>query len=141
MEKGPDLDKTYMIRDVAEETGLSQKRIREYEKEGLIRPERDPNTRNRRYTRFDIDQIIRVKTLLHAHGFTLSGLKHLLAFAPCWNIFDCPFRENCPAYLNPRQMCYDIGKKDPGDSGTRCRNCPVFLNRGVALFQLLEKPP
>ena len=40
----------YLINEVARRVNLSQKRIREYESEGFIRPKRDAKTNNRRYT-------------------------------------------------------------------------------------------
>ena len=51
------MEKMFLIGEVSGKVGLSQKRIREYEKEGFIAPIRDPNTNNRHYTDLDIQQI------------------------------------------------------------------------------------
>ena len=56
-------DVTYLINEDSRRVALSQKRIREYEKGGIIKPEREPRTNNRRYSEADIDQILRVKVL------------------------------------------------------------------------------
>ena len=132
---------TYLINHVSQRVGLSQKRIREYEKGGLIKPEREPRTNNRRYSESDINRILRVKELIHSHGFTMACLRYFLASAPCWIIFNCAEKETCQAYNEPRTPCYEVVKKAPGHSGLRdCKSCPIYLNRGVQKMALLERP-
>ena len=91
----------YLINEVSRRVNLSQKRIREYEKEGFINPDREPKTNNRRYSDFEVSQIQRINQLIHERGFTLACLRNLLQLAPCWKIFDCGDKENCSAYKNP----------------------------------------
>ena len=123
--KGP---AAYLINEVSRRVGLSQKRIREYEKGGLIRPAREPRTNNRRYTEADIFQILRVKELIHEHGFTLACLRFFLASAPCWVIFDCAEKETCLSATASRAPCYEVVKKAGGHGGLKdCRNCPIYL--------------
>jgi hypothetical protein len=130
-----------LINDVSREVGLSQKRIREYEKEGLIKPEREPRTNNRRYTQTDIDQIRRINELIHNHGFTLASLKYILRNAACWTIFDCSEKENCPCYRNVEAPCYEIIRHADGDARSRdCTRCPIFLNQNGNEAALLNKP-
>lgn len=95
------MKKTYLIGEVSRKVKLSQKRIRDYEKEGFVAPIRDANTNNRHYTDLDIDQIKQINKLIHQHGFTISCLKTLLRSAPCWNIFDCKKTGECAAFKNP----------------------------------------
>ena len=94
-------EKTCQINEVSQRVGLSQKRIREYEKNGLIKPARESRTNNRRYSESDVRQILRVKELIHDHGFTLACLKYFLASTPCWLIFNCAEKETCPSYKIP----------------------------------------
>jgi MerR family transcriptional regulator, repressor of the yfmOP operon len=132
---------TYLINEVARWVGLSQKRIREYEKSGLIKPQREPRTNNRRYTEADIAQILRVKALIHEHGFTLACLKYFLAAAPCWIIFDCPQKNACPIHGTTGTPCYDLVRNADGRMEPRmCDRCPVYLNRHEDKMALLEKP-
>lgn len=132
---------TYLINDVSQRVGLSQKRIREYEKGGLIKPVREPRTNNRRYTEMDINRIQRVKALIHEHGFTLACLKFFLAAAPCWIIFNCAEKESCPTYKPPYTPCYELVKKAATHSRLKkCNRCPIYLNRDVQKMPLLEKP-
>jgi len=130
------LGKVYLIGEVSRRVGLSQKRIREYEKEGLIAPSRDGKTNNRIYSDYNIAQIQHVKNLIHKHGFTISCLKTLLLFAPCWKIFNCQTNEDCAAFKNPDKPCYEIMKKEY-DSG--CKNCPIYLNRNQKPVNILIK--
>jgi len=130
--------KKYRINDVAIRVGLSQKRIREYEKARLIKPERAPNTNNRIYSESDIRQIERIKELIHKHGFTVACIRHFLGIAPCWTIFKCPDKESCPAFQSPHTPCYDTLAANPlGSQG--CDECAVYLNRDPQEFAILHK--
>lgn len=128
----------YLINEVSRRVDLSQKRIREYEKEGLIKPQREPRTNNRLYSDFDVSQIQRITFLIHERGFTISCLRNLLALAPCWNIFACSNREDCAAYQNPHCPCWEVR----GDSETLCpgpcAHCAVFLNRDYQKQRVME---
>ena len=124
----------YSIGDISRKVNLSQKRIRDYEKEGLLAPLRDPRTNNRKYTDADVKQIKQINDLIHRHGLTISCLKTLLKAAPCWNIFDCKKTGKCPAYKNPHIPCYDTLKHV---SDANCKTCPVFLNRKQKPIKIL----
>ena len=131
-------DVTYLINEVSRRVELSQKRIREYEKGGLIKPEREPRTNNRRYSEYDINQILRVKELIHKHG--LHGRLPAL------------FSILCPV-LNCLQMCRERGlhglrqsthsllrsrQKAAAHHGLKdCNRCPIDLNRDVRKMALL----
>ncbi len=129
----------YLISDVSQQVGLSQKRIREYEKGGLIKPRRETRTNNRLYSQTDIRQIIRIKELIHEHGFTLACLRFFLTSAPCWIIFDCKKKENCPSYHSPHTPCYEIINSNNLEPITNCHSCPVYLNRNTDRITLLSK--
>jgi hypothetical protein len=132
---------TCLINEVSQRVGLSQKRIREYEKGGLIKPEREPRTNNRRYSEADINQVLRIKELIHEHGFTVACLRYFLASAPCWIIFNCARKMTCPTYKDARTPCYEVAKIAASHSGLKnCNRCPVYLNRKVKTMPLLEKP-
>lgn len=130
----------YLINAVSRLVGLSQKRLREYEKGGLIRPTREPKTNNRRYTAKDIRQIQRIKQLIHDHGFTVACLRHFLAHAACWVIFECDQKERCPSYGSSLTPCYDVVRQTAAQCETKpCESCPIYLNRHVQRITLLEK--
>jgi hypothetical protein len=106
---------------------LSQKRIREYEKEGFLKPERSAGNNNRLYGDFEVEQIKRIHHLIHAKGFTLACLKQLLVMAPCWDIFDCKTREECPAYQNPHESCWKVRQQNGTNCQGPCGRCAVYL--------------
>ncbi|MFH0810349.1 MAG: MerR family transcriptional regulator [Pseudomonadota bacterium] len=117
----------YKISEVSLKVELSQKRIREYEKEGFIKPKRLPGNNNRLYSDFEVEQIKRITYLIHSKGFTLACLKQLLVMAHCWDIFDCPNSASCAAYANPYGLCWKVRRQ----AGTRCegecKRCAIFL--------------
>ena len=131
----------YLIGAVSRQVDLSQKRIREYENEGFISPRRDPATNNRLYTDFDINQIKRIKSLIHDHGFTLACLKHLLVSAPCWNIFQCERKDSCPASKTPSMNCYEAQYLENPSAAEQCKICPVYRSRKTPKLKVLEKTP
>lgn len=121
---------THLINAVSQRVGLSQKRIREYEKEGFIKPVREPRTNNRRYTEADINQILHIKRLIHKHGFTLACLKYFITVASCWTIFDCSKKESCPIYREPHKPCYEVVRETHCHIPMKdCSRCPIYLNR------------
>ncbi len=128
----------YLINEVARRVNLSQKRIREYEREGFIRPLRDPKTNNRRYSEFEIAQIERISYLIHERGFTLACLRNLLVLAPCWNIFACPEPQRCAAFQDPHRPCWQIRTRAETLCPGPCDRCAVFLNRHLAKRKVLE---
>ena len=138
MDSNGEHDVTYLINEVSRRVELSQKRIREYEKGGLIKPKREPRTNNRRYSEYDINQILRVKELIHEHGFTVACLRYFLSSAPCWIVFNCAEKESCASYGNPRIPCYEVAKKAADHHGLKdCNRCPVYLNRDEKKMPLL----
>lgn len=133
-------DKGALINAVSQRVGLSQKRIREYEKEGLISPRREPRTNNRLYEEQDIQQIGRIKELIHEHGFTLACIRFFLAAAPCWVVFDCNRKKSCPSYQSPEIPCYVTVRKKQSTLVDNCSRCPIYLNRHSGRIPLLNKP-
>ncbi len=129
----------YLINEVSREVNLSQKRIREYEKEGFIKPLRAPHTNNRLYSDFDVLQIKRINHLIHERGFTLACLRNLLVLAPCWNIFDCRKKHECPAYGEPHNRCYETRLEKATLCPGPCEQCAVFINRRLEPEKVLEK--
>lgn len=129
----------HMINEVSRRVDLSQKRIREYEKEGFIKPLREPRTNNRLYSEFEITQIQRINYLIHERGFTLACLRNLLVLAPCWNVFGCPMAKRCSAFDHPHQSCWDVRVKIETLCPGPCAQCAMYLNRHVAKRRVLEQ--
>lgn len=128
----------YLINDVSRTVNLSQKRIREYEKEGFIRPQREAKTNNRLYSDFDVSQIRRINHLIHERGFTVACLRNLLVLAPCWNVFACADRQSCAAFNNPHRRCFEIREQDETLCPGPCGHCAIYLSREHQAAGVLE---
>ena len=132
-------NKKYRINEVTQMVGLSQKRIREYEKEGFVKPAREARTNNRIYMQADIDRIRRVKQLIHEYGFTLSCLTYFIVSAPCWIVYGCTEKSGCPAYQTPHLPCYDVMQKADASHIHQCLSCLIYINRSRPSFSLFDK--
>lgn len=73
-------DKLYFkIGEVCELTGIKQHALRYWESEfTILRPQR-ASSKQRLYRRSDVENIFRIKNLLHEEGFTIAGAKKALA--------------------------------------------------------------
>ena len=129
----------YMINEVSRQVNLSQKRIREYEKEGFINPDREPKTNNRLYSEFEVTQIKRINYLIHERGFTLSCLRQLLLLAPCWNIFGCAMKEDCSAFQSPHEPCWKVRETHETLCSGPCGKCAIFINRDGDKMPVLQQ--
>lgn len=134
--------KYYKIGQVARELQLSEKRIREYEDEGLIKPRRRESSAQRMYDRFDIARLEQIRALIHERGLTLTGIKSLIAMAPCWKVIECVEYERCAAYRNPQSKCWEMADEDKTDIECigNCDHCPVYLLRDYRPEPLFERP-
>ena len=128
----------YTMSEVATKVSLSQKRIREYEKEGFIRPAREAKTNNRLFSDYDVDVIKRLTFLIHKKGFTIASLKQLMKMAPCWKIFDCNEKE-CPVYQQSSPPCWELVKEMEGKCRTTCDDCPIYRNADIEEMNLFDK--
>ena len=91
---------------VARAVGLSERRIREYERAGLIRLRREPRTGDRLFAERDVAQLRLVKSCIHERGFTIEALQQMIRYAPCWELSDCSFEDSCPVLGDPQIPCY-----------------------------------
>ena len=130
----------YTMSEVAQKVKLSQKRIREYEKEGFVRPQREPRTNNRLFSDYEIELIQRLTYLIHKKGFTIASLKHLMKMAPCWKIFDCKEKDNCTVYQRQASPpCWQIIREEHGTCKLACENCPIYRNADTENLNLFKK--
>ncbi|MEE8484896.1 MAG: MerR family transcriptional regulator, partial [Nitrospinota bacterium] len=74
----------YPITITSELSSSTPRMLREYEKEGLIKPARI--NVQRRYSNNDIQFIKNIRFYLEEVGMTITGLKLLYMMAPCWEI-------------------------------------------------------
>ncbi|MCC7477954.1 MerR family transcriptional regulator [bacterium] len=67
----------YSISVVAEITGFHQQTIRQYERMGLLQPERTPGG-TRRYTQQDVERLQAIAVLTQQMGVNLAGVELIL---------------------------------------------------------------
>ncbi|MDR3628742.1 MAG: MerR family transcriptional regulator [Desulfocapsaceae bacterium] len=68
----------FKIGEVSKIAGVAPHVLRYWESEfSAIRPKR-ANSRQRLYRRSDVELILKIKTLLHGRGFTISGARRFL---------------------------------------------------------------
>ena len=133
--------KSRKIGSVARELNLSERRIREYERAGLVRFPREPNTGDRLFDKRAVAQIRIIKELIHQRGFTMQALRQLIRYAPCWELADCDPVDSCAAVRNPRTPCYEqraSGVPLPGEAG--CERCLIYRSKDLPRQRLAISP-
>ena len=77
--------------------------LRIWEKKGLITPSRD--SKNRLYSRCDIDRLEYIKDLMRKKSINIEGVKNILSSKLCWELKKCNPRERevCPVYIKHRR--------------------------------------
>lgn len=119
----------YNISIAAKRLGMSVRMIREYEKEGLIKPHRDPGSGYRIFSDEDLQWIRCIRELIHQKGLNIKGIQRLLTLVPCWEIKSCPkeIREKCPAAVDRTLPCWIVAQKSCIEEAKKCKSCKVYL--------------
>ena len=125
----------YNISTAAKMLRMSVRMLREYEKDGLIKPYRNPSNGYRLYSNEDLQWIRCIRSLIHQEGLNIKGIRYLLTVMPCWEIKNCPkeTREKCPAVVDRTLPCWAIASKSCKDAN-KCRNCKVYLEGQKRLY-------
>lgn len=132
----------YPIGVVAKLLGISARTLREYEKEGLIRPARKGG--KRWFSKNDIEFIRNIRFYLEEVGMTIPALKVLYLTVPCWEIKQCGMYD-CPAYGNYKEKCWRVIARYKMFEAKACRSCPIFIvyinNKDMKVYQSKDVPP
>lgn len=118
----------YNISTAAKMLGMSVRMLREYEKDGLIKPYRNPSNGYRLFSNEDLQWIRCIRELIHQKGLNIKGIRRLLTVMPCWEVKDCPkeIRAKCRAVVDRTLPCWAIADKHCKDAD-KCRSCKVYL--------------
>ncbi len=118
----------YNISTAAKMLGISVRMLREYEKDGLIKPYRNPSNGYRLFSNEDLQWIRCIRELIHQDGLNIKGIRRLLTVMPCWEVKDCPkeIRAKCRAVVDRTLPCWAIAGKHCKDAD-KCRSCKVYL--------------
>ncbi len=107
----------YPIGVVAEHFGVSGQTLRLYESKGLLSPAR--RNGERYYSTCDIRWIECLRRLIHEDKVSVEGVRHLLHFAPCWQVVQniwagaSSICRGCPVYLKGTQELRTRGRHRP----------------------------
>ena len=120
------------IGKIARELALCERRIREYERAGLIRPRRELKTGDRLFSKHDVEQLRLIKKFIHDQGFTINALQQLIRYAPCWELTGCEMKVSCEVPSNPRVPCYKqraAGART--DCAVECERCLIHHSKDL----------
>ncbi len=121
----------YTIRIASELSGVSAGTIREYERQGLLRVHRRPQSRHRLFSALEIRWIRQVWELLHEEGLNVAGIRRLLQVEPCYKTIRCAreVRNACPVYRTRSSPCWSHGVSPPccERRGRNCQACAAYL--------------
>jgi len=105
-------------------TGAPVRMLREYEKQGLIKPKKI-NSR-RMYTGCEMGFIKDIRYYLVERRMTIGGVKEFYLRSACWEIKRC-HRPKCPAYGNIKKECWQVVKNNKQCSPENCPFCPIYI--------------
>jgi MerR family transcriptional regulator/heat shock protein HspR len=98
--------------------------LREYEKRGLIKPNKINN--RRMFTNNEIGFIKDIRYLFTQKKMTISGIKEFYSKASCWEIKQC-YQKNCPAYHKLDKQCWEVVEHHKLCDGKSCPSCPIYI--------------
>ena len=142
--KPTDSEPVYTIGVVSSRFGISPETLRLYEREGLLIPHRT-DTGRRLYSNVDLDWIECIRELITVKGLNISGIRHLLALIPCWELKPCTEedRSNCVAYKSNDQVCWNLEVTGATCQNEDCYMCEIYHMAGNAgkMKQFLNLSP
>lgn len=124
----------YPIGAIVKQLGVDPITLRNYEREGLVKPSRRGGKRY--YSNNDLKWLRCLRKMMIEDGLQLSAIKKLLTIDPCWEINNCPeeIRKNCPAMLDFPVPCWELMPKMNKPSGRRCEECEVYRRKKERLI-------
>lgn len=96
----------YSIGTVSEIIGEHPETLRVWEKNDLIKPERQ-NTQ-RKYSNNDFKRLKFIKYLIHNKGLNIAGVNQVIGMYPCWVNFECigGLQKNSQMLVNDSKECW-----------------------------------
>lgn len=120
----------FTIRVASQLSGVTASTIREYERQGLLKPYRIPNSNHRLFSRLEVMWIRNIWRLLHQEGLNVKGIRRLMCLDPCWKVLRClpQARETCTVAANG-MPCWTQrehrGCCQPAE--VACQSCTVYI--------------
>ena len=117
----------YTLRIASKLSSTSVYSIRQYIDKGLIIPYKT-KTKRHLFSEVDILRLNCIRKYLDELGLNVAGINALFSLVPCWIIKPCSKRdrENCDAYTNVSEPCWQASQKGPLCRNSDCRICQVY---------------
>ena len=117
------------MKAVSKKTGIENNLIRHYEKQGLIKPYRDPENNYRIFTGDEVEWLIRIKKLINEIGFNIQGIRVLLTLHPCWEASNCPdkIRDTCNVFNKKSMPCWFYDCELECCLEKECYHCEYYI--------------
>mgnify|MGYP001602976397 CR=1 FL=1 len=114
----------YAISVVSKLSATPVRMLREYEKDGLIKPKKV--NRRRLFTMNEVGFIKDLRYYFTEKKMTINGLKEFYLRSACWEIKQCN-RRQCPAYGKLYKQCWEMVAQHKICDGNACPSCPIFI--------------
>ena len=110
--------------------------LREYEKQGMIKPKKV--NKRRLFTVNEVGFIKDIRYYLTEKRMTIQGLKEFYLRASCCEIKRCN-RRKCPAYGRLDKQCWEVVAYHKVCDGKACPSCPLFIVKMAAVGRKNKK--
>lgn len=127
-----DEDKSlYTIGTVAELIGEHPETLRVWERNNLLRPDREGY--QRKYSNNDLKRLKFIKYLMHEKGLNIAGVRQLTSMYSCWYKRNCKggAMRNSPTPVNESKPCWKLEGTYclmASDKAEMCNSCDMFKN-------------
>ncbi|MDP4159219.1 MAG: MerR family transcriptional regulator [Bacillota bacterium] len=121
----------YTIGTVAELIGEHPETLRVWERNDLIRPNRE--SFQRKYSNNDLIRLRFIKFLMHEKGLNIAGVKHLTSMYSCWYKRNCKGGaiRNSSVAVNESKPCWKVAGTFclvASDKSELCSSCEMLKN-------------
>lgn len=121
----------YTIGTVAQLIGEHPETLRVWEKNNLLRPDREGY--QRKYSNNDLKRLKFIKYLIDEKGLNIAGVKHLTSMYSCWYKQNCKggAYKNASKDVNESKQCWKMEGTYcllATDKAEMCNSCDMFKN-------------
>jgi len=121
----------YTIGTVAELIGEHPETLRVWERNDLLRPDREGY--QRKYSNNDLKRLKFIKFLMNEKGLNIAGVKQLSSMYSCWYKRSCKggATQNSPTPINESKPCWKLEGTFclvASDKAEMCNSCEMLKN-------------
>lgn len=121
----------YTIGTIAELIGEHPETLRVWERNDLLRPDREGY--QRKYSNNDVKRLQFIKYLMNEKGLNIAGVKHLTSMYSCWYKRNCKggAARNSLTPVNESKPCWKIDGTYclvASDKAEMCNSCDMLKN-------------